>query len=182
MNICVYGASRDGNHPDYVAETERLGRLLAQRGHTIIYGGGATGLMGAIARGAKQENGHLIGIAPDFFDRMDGELFDDCDEMLYTETMRERKRLMQQKSDAFLILPGGTGTFDEFFETIVLKSFNLHPKPVLLFNINGYYDKLWELMEFGAGEGFIAEETNRLFSIFDSVEELVVYLEVSKML
>ena len=104
------------------------------RGHSLVYGGGAKGLMGAAARGVKRQGGHILGIAPSFFN-VDGELFEDCDEFLYPDTMRERKKLLEEKSDAFVILPGGIGTCNEFFETLVLRSLGRLAKPIALFNI-----------------------------------------------
>ena len=181
MDICVYASSVDEIRPIYMEETEKLGKALAEKGFHIVYGGGARGLMGAIARGAKSAGGKVTGIAPSFFD-VDGELYDDCDHMIMTETMRERKKLLQQKSQVFLVLPGGIGTLDEFFETLVLKSFDKQPKPVILYNINGYYDKLKEMMEYGIREHFIAPRIAELYHIFDSAEELMIYLEVYKML
>ncbi len=181
MDICVYASSADKIQPIYKEETEKLGRRLAEKGHHIVYGGGARGLMGAIARGAKSADGKVTGIAPSFFD-VDGELYDDCDHMIMTETMRERKKLLQQKSQVFLVLPGGIGTLDEFFETLVLKAFDKQPKPVILYNINGYFDKLREMMDHGIREHFIAPRIAKLYHIFDNAEELIIYLEVYKML
>ncbi len=181
MKICVYASSVDEIRPVYMEETEKLGRALAGKNYEIVYGGGARGLMGAIARGVKSAEGEITGIAPSFFD-VDGELFEDCDQMIMTETMRERKKLLRQKSDAFLILPGGIGTFDEFFETLVLKAFDKQPKPIIFYNINGYFNKLKEMMEYGIEENFISPRVAKLYHMFDSAEELLIYLEVYKML
>ena len=181
MKICVYASSADEIRPVYMEETEKLGYALAKKGYEIMYGGGARGLMGAIARGAKAADGKVTGIAPGFFD-VEGELYEDCDQMIFTETMRERKKLLQQKSEAFLILPGGIGTLDEFFETLVLKSLEQQPKPIIFYNINGYYDRLKEMMEFGIEENFIASRVAKLYRFFDSAEELIIYLEIYKML
>lgn len=181
MDICIYASSADEIRTVYIEETEKLGKALAQKGYHIVYGGGARGLMGAIARGAKSGGGKVTGIAPSFFD-VDGELFEDCDHMIMTKTMRERKKLLQQESQVFLVLPGGIGTFDEFFETLVLKAFDRQPKPVILYNINGYFDKLKEMLDFGIQEHFIAPRIAELFHVFDSAEELIIYLEVYKML
>ncbi len=177
MNLCVYGSSYDTIDPEYIRQTELLGEELAKRGHTMVYGGGARGLMGAAARGMKRGGGHIIGIAPSFFD-VDGELFADCDEMIMPETMSERKQLFLEKADAFLVLPGGIGTMDEFFETIVLKSFSLQKKPIVFYNIKGYFDKLQEMLEYGVEEGFISPRGLSLYSMFRTPEELIIYLEV----
>ena len=114
MNICVYGASSSTIAKSYINPTEELGEKMAKRGHNLVYGAGALGLMGAAARGVLRGGGKIIGVAPAFF-KVDGVLFDECDEMIYTDTMRERKGIMEEKSDAFIMTPGGLGTYDEFF-------------------------------------------------------------------
>lgn len=160
----------------YKKQTEEMGELLAKRGHGMVYGGGARGLMGAAARGVKKQNGFVLGIAPSFF-HVDGELFEFCDEFIYTDTMRERKQLLEDRSDAFVILPGGIGTFDEFFETLVLKSLGKLPKPIALFNIDHYYDPLQQMLEHAAAAGFVAKDRLLMYRIFDQAEELLQYLE-----
>lgn len=160
----------------YKKQTEEMGELLAKRGHGMVYGGGARGLMGAAARGVKKQNGFVLGIAPSFF-HVDGELFEFCDEFIYTDTMRERKQLLEDRSDAFVILPGGIGTFDEFFETLVLKSLGKLPKPIALFNIDHYYDPLQQMLEHAAVAGFVAKDRLLMYRIFDQAEELLQYLE-----
>ena len=181
MNVCVYGASSASLADIYYMEAETLGRLLAQRGHRLVFGGGKHGLMGSVALGAWQERGEILGIAPKFFDEPDV-LFEHCTDFLYTTTMRERKQLMEDRSEAVIVLPGGIGTLDEFFETLVLKSFEQQPKPIIFYNINGYYDRLKEMMEFGIEENFIASRVAKLYRFFDSAEELIIYLEIYKKL
>ena len=99
MKICLYGASSDAISPIYIEKTWELGAKMAQRGHGLVYGGGAQGLMGAAAKGVQAYGGEIIGVAPRFF-QVDGVLFDGCTEMIYTETMRQRKEIMEQKADA----------------------------------------------------------------------------------
>ena len=125
MNICVYGASSDAIDPRFLAAGEALGREMARRGHGLIFGGGGHGLMGAVARGMTQGGGSITGIAPRFFN-VDGVLYDGCTEFLYTETMRERKALMESKADAFVMTPGGIGTYEEFFEILTLRQLGQH--------------------------------------------------------
>ncbi len=176
MNICVYGAAMEEIADIYKKQTEAMGELIAKRGHGMVYGGGARGLMGAAARGVKKQGGYVLGIAPSFF-LVDGELFDACDEFIYTDTMRERKQLLEERSDAFVILPGGIGTFDEFFETLVLRSLGRLPKPIVLFNIDHYYDPLQQMMEHAAAAGFVAKDRLGMYRIFDRAEEMLQYLE-----
>lgn len=163
MNICVYGASSNDINNAYIKAGEQLGELMAQRGHGLIFGGGANGMMGAVARGARAFGGKIVGVAPEFFN-VDGELFDGCDEMIGTDTMRERKHILEDMSDAFVAAPGGIGTFDEFFEILTLKNLGLHNKPIVLLNTLGYFDGVINMLENAVAEGFASERIMTLFS------------------
>lgn len=178
MNICLYGASSSAIAKAYVNPTEELGAKIAERGHTLIYGGGAAGLMGAAARGAYSRGGEIIGVVPSFLN-VDGILFDNCTELIFTETMRERKALMEQKSDAFIMTPGGVGTFDEFFEILTLKQLGRHSKPIAIFNINGYFDSLIAQLENAVHKQFMNPEIFELFISTDRADRLIDYLENS---
>ncbi len=146
MTVCLYGASSPAIAQRYIEATEQLGELLAQQGHSLVYGGGGAGLMGAVARGMKRQGGNVVGVVPHFL-KVDGILFDACDEMIYTETMRERKQEMEQRADAFIVAPGGVGTYEEFFEIYALKQLGQLHKPIILFNIDGYYDALLTMLQ-----------------------------------
>lgn len=176
MNICLYGASSSAIAKAYVNPTEELGAKIAERGHTLIYGGGAAGLMGAAARGAYSRGGEIIGVVPSFLN-VDGILFDNCTELIFTETMRERKALMEQKSDAFIMTPGGVGTFDEFFEILTLKQLGRHSKPIAVFNVNGYFDSLIAQLENAVHKQFMNPEIFELFISTDRADRLLDYLE-----
>ena len=178
MNICLYGASSSAIAKAYVNPTEELGAKIAERGHTLIYGGGAAGLMGAAARGAYARGGKIIGVVPSFLN-VDGILFDNCTELIFTETMRERKALMEQKSDAFIMTPGGVGTFDEFFEILTLKQLGRHSKPIAVFNVNGYFDSLIAQLEKAVHKQFMNPEIFELFISTDRADRLLDYLENS---
>ena len=178
MNICLYGASSSAIAKAYVNPTEELGAKIAERGHTLIYGGGAAGLMGAAARGAYSRGGEIIGVVPSFLN-VDGILFDNCTELIFTETMRERKALMEQKSDAFIMTPGGVGTFDEFFEILTLKQLGRHSKPIAVFNVNGYFDSLIAQLENAVHKQFMNPEIFELFISTDRADRLIDYLENS---
>ncbi len=178
MNICLYGASSSAIAKAYVNPTEELGAKIAERGHTLIYGGGAAGLMGAAARGAYSRGGEIIGVVPSFLN-VDGILFDNCTELIFTETMRERKALMEQKSDAFIMTPGGVGTFDEFFEILTLKQLGRHSKPIAVFNINGYFDSLIAQLENAVHKQFMNPEIFELFISTERADRLLDYLENS---
>ena len=123
MKICVYGAASSEIDKSFLEAGEELGRQIVERGHGLVFGGGANGMMGAVARGVDSKGGYILGIAPGFFN-VDGVSYDNCTEFIHTDTMRERKREMEENGEAFIITPGGIGTLDEFFEilTLTLKS------------------------------------------------------------
>lgn len=176
MKICVFGASSRDLEQGYFDEAFALGAELARRGHTIVFGGGASGLMGATARGAKSRGGRLIGIAPKFFDEP-GILDKDCDEMIFTETMSERKKAMEDMSEAFITLPGGIGTFEEFFEALTLKQLGRHAKAMAVLNTLGYYDALEAMVQRAVDERFLTADGKYLYAMFTDVGELVSYVE-----
>lgn len=179
MNICLYGASSTELDKSFIEATELLGEKIGINGHSLVYGGGANGLMGAAARGVRKGGGKVIGVAPSFF-QVDGVLFQDCTEFIYTETMRERKQIMEQRAEAFIMVPGGIGTFDEFFEIITLKQLGQHNKPVAIFNINGYYDSLVAMLDNAVKYKFMTEESRKLAPVFKDAESLIKYLEEYK--
>ena len=121
MFVCLYGASSNQISSEYICLTETLGSMLADAGYSLVYGAGGAGLMGAAARGFKKKNGYVIGVVPRFL-QVDGILYPHCDEIIFTETMRQRKQTMKEKADAFIVTPGGIGTFEEFFEIYTLLS------------------------------------------------------------
>jgi uncharacterized protein (TIGR00730 family) len=176
MNICVYGASSNTIDINFVEKVEKLGEEIAKRGHNVVYGGGAQGLMGAVARGARKADGKVKGIAPTFFN-VDGVLFEDCTEFIYTETMRERKKLLEDHSDCFIVAPGGIGTFEEFFEVLTLKQLRRHEKAIVIYNINGYYDEMEKMIENAINEGFMKESCRELYTYFDDMNKMLDYLE-----
>ncbi len=177
MKICVYGASSTTIDNSYILDGEKLGRFMGERGHSLVFGGGDNGLMGAVARGVHSVGKtEIIGIAPSFFN-VDGILFEHCTEFIYPETMRERKKMMDEYSDAFIVTPGGIGTFDEFFEILTLKQLGRHNKPIAILNTNGYYDHLKEFLQNGIDENFLTEECNKLFFISESADDICTYIE-----
>ena len=176
MNFCLYGASSNEIDSGYINATEELGKLIGLKGHNLVYGGGASGLMGAAARGVKTGGGKIIGVAPDFF-QVDGVLFPDCTEFIYTKTMRERKQIMEEKSDAFIVTPGGIGTFDEFFEILSLRQLGRHDKPIAVFNINGYFDSMKAMIDFAISEKFITESSGRLVKFYSNPLDIIEYFE-----
>ena len=176
MNICVYGASSNMIDKKYIEKTEELGRKMAQRGHTLVFGAGSGGMMGAVARGVYKEHGYMIGVVPSFFN-IDGVLFPHCNELIYTETMRERKKILFEKSDAFIMTPGGIGTFDEFFEVLTLKQLSRHTKAIVIYNVDGYYNDMVDMLVKTAKQGFMAEASLNLFKVFDDAVPLFDWIE-----
>lgn len=170
MNICIYGASSDKLAREYFEAAEKLGALMARGGHRLVFGGGQGGLMGACARGVSGEKGELTGIAPRFFDEP-GVLYPHCTLFLFTDTMRERKAAMEQEAEAFILLPGGIGSFEEFFETLTLKQLGRHTKPIAILNTLGYYNDMYAMLKKISAEGFMSESCLDLFSLCDTPEQ-----------
>ena len=176
MNICVYGASSTALDKSYIEVVEKLGKMLVERGHKLVYGAGAHGLMGAVARGAHSAGGEIVGVSPKFFD-VDGVLFEECTELIYTDTMRQRKQIMEDRAECFIMLPGGIGTFEQFFEILTLKQLGQHKKPIAVFNINGYYNTMNNMIKQAIEQNFMKEKCRKLFKLFDNMEEMFEYLE-----
>ncbi len=175
MNVCVYGASSTQIDTAYITATEALGETLAKAGHGLVYGAGGAGLMGAVARGMTRGGGNIVGVVPSFL-KVDGILYEHCDEMVYTETMRQRKQIMDERSDAFVVTPGGIGTYEEFFEMYTLKQLGRHHKPIIIFNIGGYYDRLLEMLRYTVGEKFMQQASLELISVATTPEEVLAQL------
>lgn len=178
MRICVYGAASPTIDIKYVESVEKMGKEIAKRGHSLVFGGGGNGLMGAAARGVKSENGHVLGVIPQFFETENVEaIFEFCDELIKPKTMRQRKQLMEDNADAFIIVPGGIGTFEEFFEILTLKQLCRHNKQICLYNIFGYYDEIDYAMKQAVEKNFIKRNCKELYFITDNLNELFDYIE-----
>lgn len=176
MKICIYGASSNIIDKSFIDAGEQLGKEIAQNGHSVIFGGGAAGLMGAVARGMRSKGGNIIGVTPTFF-KVDGMLFEDCTDMIYTETMRERKKLLEEMSDAFIVTPGGIGTFDEFFEIYTLRQLGVHQKPIAILNTDGYYDSLIDMLKNAIDKNFMPEANMNLLFISYNPKEILNHIE-----
>lgn len=176
MRICVYGASSNEIDAAYLQAGELLGEAMAKRGHGLVFGGGQKGMMGATARGMTRFGGEIIGVAPRFFN-VEGVLYQDCTEFVFTETMRERKAIMEERSDAFVMSPGGIGTFEEFFEILTLRQLGRHNKPIAVLNTKNYYGPLHEMLEQAIEQGFMRPECRGLCAFFEDPEQLLDYLE-----
>lgn len=178
MNITLYGAASDRIDRAYIEGVEALGRAIAKRGHTMVFGAGSSGLMGAAARGMAAEQGQIIGVTPHFMHKLEP-VSDLCTELIATETMAERKDIMEEKADAFVIVPGGIGTFDEFFQILTLKVLGQHNKPIILYNINGFWDNMIAVIGTDLIKGFINTKTADCFSICETPESVFEEIENS---
>lgn len=178
MKICIFGAASAHIDEVYIKAVEALSEKLAKRGHSLVFGAGATGLMGAAARGFKRGGGYIHGVIPKFFKEEDVELiYTEVDKMTYTETMSERKRIMEDDADAFIITPGGIGTFEEFFEVLTLKQLGRHDKPMVIYNIENYYDDLEKFMHTVTERKFITFKCSEMYENLTSDDEIIKYLE-----
>lgn len=177
MRICVYGAASPSIDKKYIELTEKMGEAMVKKGHSLVFGGGGNGLMGAAARGVKKAGGSILGVIPSFFDSENIEaICDFCDKLITPETMRERKQIMEDNSDAFIVVPGGIGTYEEFFEILTLKQLCRHNKPIAVYNQLGYYDELFKTMKQAVSKKFIKEDCLELFFISNNEEEIFDYL------
>lgn len=170
--ICVYCGSSTGVRPEYVKQTQALGRTLAARGIGLVYGGGGIGLMGACAEAVLQAGGEVIGVIPHSL-AMKERLNDLVTDLRVVNTMHERKALMVELSDSFIALPGGFGTFDELFETITWAQLGIHQKPIGVLNMQGYFDPFLALIERAVSEGFVLAKYRQLIQVATDVDELL---------
>lgn len=151
---------------------------MAKRGHSLVFGGGGNGLMGAAARGVKKGGGYILGVIPKFFDDEKVEaVCDFCDELIEPDTMRQRKQIMEDNADAFIVVPGGIGTFEEFFEILTLKQLCRHNKPIAIYNLKGYYNEINYALEQAIIKNFIKDNCRELYITTDNLEELFAYIE-----
>lgn len=175
MNICIFGASGRELEASYYAAAELLGSLIAQQGHTLVFGGGREGLMGAAARGAYENGGRIIGIVPKFFDEP-GIIYEHCTELIFTETVRERKQLMEERSEACVVLPGGIGTFEEFFEMLTLKQLGRSDRAIVVLNTNNYYGPMQHMLEDTARQRFMSRGCLELYGLADTPDKALDYI------
>lgn len=181
MRICVFGAASDKISEDYIKAVEAFGEKMAERGHGLVFGAGGHGLMGAVARGVKRKNGEIIGVIPAFFKDENIELiYDQCTELIFTETMAQRKTKMEDFADAFVIVPGGIGTFEEFFEVLTLKQLMRHVKPIAVLDINDYYKNLDAFLDVAYNEQFIREDCRELYCYSSDSDVILEYIEKDK--
>ncbi len=173
-SIAVFCGSAPGNRPEYVRAARETGAALAARGLTLVYGGGGKGMMGAVADGALEAGGQVVGVIPTWMMEMEA-AHRGVQRMIQVQTMLERKTRMAELSDAFMVLPGGLGTLDELFEMATWSQLRLHgrPKATGILNVAGYYDHLGTWIEVAVREGFIREGTPGRPRVSASLRELL---------
>jgi uncharacterized protein (TIGR00730 family) len=175
-NVAVFCASADGTNPKYREAAEALGRELAVRKIGLIYGGAKVGLMRAVAEAALAAGGHVVGVIPEVL--VDLEVAHDrLSELHVTSTMHTRKALMGERSDAFLILPGGFGTLEEMFEVLAWQTLKLHQKPIVLLNTAGFYDKLLEFLDHCVNQGVLKPKNREILLVAQTVDDIFTLLE-----
>jgi uncharacterized protein (TIGR00730 family) len=156
FSLCVYCGSRSGDSPAFHDMARRVGRWIGEHEGQLVYGGGNSGLMGLVASATLGAGGTVVGVIPHALVEKEWAKLD-CTELHVVENMHERKRLMAERADAFLALPGGIGTFEEFFEVWTWRQLGYHDKPVGLLNMNGYYDPMLTFLESSVSHGFMNE-------------------------
>ena len=172
MTVCIYCAS---HFHDLAHE---LGQRLAADGHTLVYGGGSVGLMGTLARSVHDAGGRVVGYIPRKLQEIEGRAYAFADELHVTETMSQRKRGMYQEADAFVMLPGGVGTIEEFFEVLTLKRLGYHGKPIVVGNAFEFFDPLLALLEHVDREQFsTGVSSDESYVVASSVDEIVSAIE-----
>ena len=174
--VCVYCGSSPGANPEYASAARRLGSLLAERGLGLVYGGAHVGIMGEVANAALQEDGQVIGIIPEMF--MDKHVHHErLDDLHVVGSMHERKALMSKMSDAFIALPGGIGTLEEFFEALTWAQLGLHHKPCGLLNVAGYFDVLLRFLDHIVAQRLMKQAHRELILVAEHPDELLDLLE-----
>eukprot|EP01037_Dinobryon_pediforme_P011084 gene11084-11164_t len=175
-SVCVYCGSSSGSDPAFVASAIKFGQILAQSGIGLVYGGGVNGLMGTVARSVLDNGGYVTGIIPEFLIRKEA-MMKDAQELIVVDDMHTRKRMMFEKADAFVALPGGIGTLEELVEQMTWVQLDRHVKPVLLANINQFWTPLLDLLAHMRTAQFIRATTEVRYLVADTTEEILPMLQ-----
>ena len=178
-NVAIFCASANGAKPVYAEAAAELACALVKRGVGIVYGGANVGLMRVVAESALAEGGCVVGVIPTVL--VEAEVaHPSVTELHITDSMHSRKAMIGQRSDAFVALPGGFGTFEELFEVLAWQTLKIHAKPVLLLNINGFYDKMLAFLDHCVAEGMLKEKNRRIIHVANSVPELLEMLGLTE--
>jgi len=169
-NVAVFCASADGADPVYRAAAVELGRKLAERGIGVVFGGSKVGLMQALAQGALAAGGHVVGVIPTVLVDLEVAHYG-LTELHVVDTMHTRKAMIGARGDAFIALPGGYGTFEEFFEVLAWQTLKIHAKPVVVLNTNGFYDTLLTFLDECVSQGMLTQEKREIVLVARTVDE-----------
>ena len=175
FSLCVYCGSRPGKLESFTQTAKAVGEWIGQHKGQLVYGGGNNGLMGIVAASTHQAGGRVVGIIPHALAEMELAR-DDCDEFYLVDNMHQRKQMMAERADAFLALPGGIGTFEEFFEVWTWRQLGYHNKPIGLLNVDGYYDGLLAFMNTTVNDGFVSDWQMTLIQQSANLEQLLPLL------
>jgi len=176
--ICVFCGSSHGARPAYAAAANRLGSLIGERGFSLVFGGGNVGLMGEVARAAHTAGARVLGVLPSFLQQLEQPL-KTAEELVVVPDMQQRKAIMLARSDAFVVLPGGLGTFDEIFEVLSTAQLQVHKKPIVLVNTEGYFDKYESLIAHIVREGFAIRNIENFYRIVPTPEAALEFVSAS---
>lgn len=170
--VCVYCGSSPGTDPTFVAAATRFGKLLVDHRIGLVYGGGSSGLMGALAKSVHEHGGDITGVIPEFLKAKE-RMFGDANDLVVTRDMHERKRIMFERADAFVALPGGIGTLEELVEQLTWAQLGRHRKPIVLVNVKGFWDSLVEVFDHMNRLGFIHSNALLGYIVVDSVDDVL---------
>ena len=175
FSVCVFCGSRSGDDPAYLIQAEKLGNLIAKHKWRLVYGAGNTGMMGSVANATQMGKAKTFGVIPHHLvQREVGKT--DLDNYIITDNMHERKKLMFTNSDAIILLPGGPGSLDEFFEVLTWAQLGVHKKPIVVINVKKYWDPLFSLIDHTISSGFAENSLKKLFTTTETATEAVEYL------
>lgn len=176
-SVCLFCGSSDRSDPAYTVAAQEFGAQTAAAGWRLVYGGGGVGLMGASARSAHEAGGRVLGVMPGFL-RSRERLFDDVETLVVT-SMHERKTIMYDQSDAFVVAPGGVGTLEEVIEVLSWKRLDLHGKPVIFMNINGFWDTLLATLDHSMASGMTPGTFRQAYTVANTVEEAIAQMQAA---
>ena len=174
-SLAVFCGSKPGNNPLFAEEAKALGHLLGSKKITLVYGGGNKGIMGAVSNAVLEKNGKVVGIIPEILKDREHH-HNGITELIIVENMHTRKKMLYERCDAAIILPGGYGTMDEFFEMLTWNQLSIHDKKIFILNTAGFYDHLFAFAQTMQDEGFLYDKVEDKLVILESTEDLIKYL------
>ena len=177
ITVCVFCGSRPGSNPSWSTASSQLGSEIAKHGWRLVFGGGGGGLMGELARGALASHGTVIGIIPNFLTEAEP-VIQDLSELYVVESMIERKEMMVDLSDIFVIMPGGVGTIEELFEVWTGNHVKAYSKPILIVNLDGFFDELMRFVKKQHENGFLIERHFSYITVVNTIPEAIAFLQL----